>query len=187
MADLTAISAGLDAVLSDVEKLTLQQLAGSGRVDQRMQTTDLALRPILRRVRLLVRGLREHQAANEMRWAGRYGVPREQRHSLKQSVTDRGRRIQGIAAKLRRIQIAVDRLYGVAAAPRTEQEVIALAQQAGDFANEFQELQQLVLTHADDIAGTLRTPQQSVSYGGLLATLTFMILLLWKKGGGNRD
>jgi hypothetical protein len=58
---LAAFGVGLDAVVRDVERLTLQQLAGSGRVDQRIQKVDLALRPIMRRLQLLVRGLRQHQ------------------------------------------------------------------------------------------------------------------------------
>jgi hypothetical protein len=49
MADLTMIGAGLDAVVRDIERLTLQQLASSGRVDQRIQKVHLALRPIMRR------------------------------------------------------------------------------------------------------------------------------------------
>jgi hypothetical protein len=182
MADLTMIGAGLDAVVRDIERLTLQQLASSGRVDQRIQKVDLALRPIMRRLRLLEHGLREHQSANQARLNQRWRLPRELRYRLQQSVGDRGRRIDAISAKLRQIHAAINELYGAAGAPRTEQEIVALAKQAGEFVDEFAELQQLVLSHAKDVADGLNTPRSSGSYGGLMATLAFMLLLLWHRG-----
>ena len=45
------------------------------------------------------------------------------------------------AAKLRQIQAAIDRLHGTAGAPRTEQDILTLAKQAGELVDEFGELQ----------------------------------------------
>ena len=50
-----------------------------------------------------------------------------------------------------------------------------------DFADEFQELQALVLSHANEVADGLRGAKPQMSYGGLMATLTFMLLLLWRR------
>jgi hypothetical protein len=181
MANLTAIEAGLERILLDLKRITLQQPLTSGRLDQRQQKVDLALRPIAQRLELLVRALKQHQSANQLRLDQVRNIPREDRFSLRQSVADRGRRIDSIAAKIRQIHAEREKLYGAVAAPRTAQDVVDLAKQTGKFFEEFQELRQLVLDAPTDVAEVLQATKPSPSYGALMGALAVMILLLWRK------